>query len=82
MDLTGKTVQQILTIKTNAGKNVEKCDATRRNLGHKAALKSYDEKYLSSNGKRIRWEGLNGKSMGDEVSPDRNGKSLNRIVRN
>jgi hypothetical protein len=38
MDLTGKTDEDIITIITNAGRNVEKWEAARKNLGLKATL--------------------------------------------
>jgi len=44
VDLTGKTVQEIITNITNAGRTAEKWDAVRKNLGLKASFRTHDEK--------------------------------------
>jgi len=41
VDLTGKTDNEIITIITNAGRTAEKWEATRKNLGLKASLRTF-----------------------------------------
>jgi hypothetical protein len=44
VDQTGKSNNEIISIITNAGITVEKCEAARQNLSLKASLRSYDKK--------------------------------------
>ena len=43
VDLTGKTDNEIITIITNAGRNAEKWEAARKNLGLKASFRTYSK---------------------------------------